>query len=277
MFRSGMTVSGLTHAAVALGVASGLLAAATGFARVARAQDSTAPAFEVATIKPAGPANPAQARLFEFVGSYNPSRLFSIGGRRVEARGTTAAQLVAAAYLIPVREIVGPSWMSDVRFDVEALMPADQGRDKASDMLRTLLEQRLALKAHHETRRMSGYTLSIGKGGPKLREVGPPVPTEDYARKIKAGFNGDQMDHCDMAQLVNILAQELGVPVVDETGLKGHYAIVLQGPLNEWADEAARPAIFRDALSDYGLRLAAGQVVAPVLVIDNMSKTPTEN
>jgi len=209
-----------------------------------------------------------------------PRGLFSVSGGRVEALGRTAAQLVAGAYLIPAREIVGPSWMSDARFDVVALIPSGQSPNKANEMLRTLLEARFSLKAHHEARRMSGYILSIGKDGPKLTETGPPVPTNkfsDYVNRLKPGFNGTQMDHCDMPALTKRLAQSLNSPIEDQTGLKGHYSIVIQYRYSEWADESARPDILRDILRDYGLHLTAGKVDAPVLVIDNFSKTPTEN
>lgn len=212
--------------------------------QVSRSGPAIAPAFEVASIKPAGPIMPAQASLLESIASYYPRGLFSISGQRLQARGRTAGQLIAAAYLIPVREIVGPSWIFDARFDVEALIPSGQTPDKASEMLRTLLEQRLALKAHHEVRRMSGYILSIGKGGPKLTETGPPVPTDNarnYVNRIKAGFNGEQMDHCDMELLANSVSRDLGMPVEDRTALKGHYSIVIQYRYGDWAEESARP------------------------------------
>jgi uncharacterized protein (TIGR03435 family) len=190
-----------------------------------------------------------------------------------------------------MREIVGPSWMSEARFDVEGLIPAGQvpGRilgntafDKtASEMLRNLLAERFALKAHHEDRRVSGYILSVGKGGPKLTETGPVAPTNKptnfVSRITKPGFNGEQMEHCDMATLANHLARHLGAPVDDQTGLKGHYAIVIQYRYTDFQDEAARPSLLRDALSDYGLHLAAAKIDAPFLVIDNVSRTPTEN
>jgi uncharacterized protein (TIGR03435 family) len=55
-------------------------------------------------------------------------------------------------------------------------------------MLRTLLEQRLALKAHHEVRRMSGYILSIRKGGPKFTETVPTNNPGNYFNRIKTGL-----------------------------------------------------------------------------------------
>lgn len=244
------------------------------------AQSAAAPGFEAASVKPSGPIDPMQARFFDRLADDNPRFLFTVAGHRFETRGKTAAQLIAAAYMVSVREIVGPSWISDARFDIEAVLPASEDPEKASEMLRTLLEERLALKAHRETRRMSGYIVSIGKGGPKLTETGPPVPRKDptnYVHRIQPGFNGTQMDHADMAQLTHHLAQLLGAPIKDETGLKGHYLIVIQYRYSDWQEDSARPGILQDALSAYGLRLASGKIDAPVLVIDSMSKTPTEN
>jgi uncharacterized protein (TIGR03435 family) len=255
MFRLSVP-GGLPHAVLSLYVVSSLVASYVEFPGVARAQDFPSPTFEVASIKPSGPIDPVRARLSEMIGSYSPRRLFTVTGHRFEARGRSAGELVAAAYLIPVREIVGPSWISDARFDVEALIPSGQSPDKASEMLRTLLEERLALKAHREVRRMSGYILSVGKDGPKLEETGPPVPMSnprDYVRKIKPGYNGTQMDHCDMAQLINNLARDLGAPVDDQTGLTGHYAIVIQFPSSESQDEFSKPASYKAALKAYGL------------------------
>jgi uncharacterized protein (TIGR03435 family) len=65
--------------------------------------------------------------------------------------------------------------------------------------------------------------------------------------------------------------------VNDQTGLKGHYSIVIQYKYTEFADEANRPSVLQDAMSDYGLHLASGKIDAPFLVIDNVSRTPTKN
>jgi uncharacterized protein (TIGR03435 family) len=245
-----------------------------------RAAQAAAPAFEVASIKLSGSVELGRAQRLATMENSYPRGLFSAWGRTFETRGATATQLVAGAYLIPAREIVGPAWMSDIRFDIDAIIPAGQTPGRASEMLRGLLEERFSLKAHREVRRMSGYILSVGPGAVNLTDTGPPDPTKDFSKhvnRIKPGFNGQQMDHGDMAQLTNALSISLGAPVDDQTGLKGHYAILLQYLYSEWSDEAARPAILREALRGYGLRLSAGKIDVPVLVIDNMSKTPTAN
>ncbi len=79
-----------------------------------------------------------------------------------------------------------------------------------------------------------------------------------------------------MAQLTNNLARDLGRRSATN-GLTGHYAIVIQFPSGESQDEFSKPALYKEALEAYGLKLTSGKIDAPVLVIDNISKTPKEN
>jgi uncharacterized protein (TIGR03435 family) len=250
----------------------------------AYAADSGAPTFEVASVKLSVTANPIRDRLLQMMADEKYGAFVFLPGRgqRIEIRGMSAAELVAAAHRIPLREILGPSWMSDARFDIDALVPSGQTRDKAPEMLLTLLQDRLALKAHREVRKTSGYILSVAEGGPKLKEAPPLKPTNDVGHlsdRSRTGYHGlsEQLGHCDMAQLANSLAHDLQAPVEDGTGLKGFYSILIQIPDTEWKDQDQRPAAFREAIGAYGLRLAAGKIDAPILVIDNLSKTPIPN
>jgi uncharacterized protein (TIGR03435 family) len=274
---------GSSVATLGLGVRTGFMAVAICLSPVsgALAQDSTAPAFDVASLKPSGSTNPVRDRLFEMEAVDNRSGRLPGRGQKIEIHGMNVAELVAAAYRVPLEGIVGPSWIFDVRFDIDALIPSGQARDKAPEMLLTLLQERLALKAHREVRKTSGYILSVGKSGPKLTETGPFKPSGDvgdFANRSKpAPGYSEQLGHCDMAQLADVLAQHLKAPVEDRTGLKGFYAIQFHIPSSDMRDEALRPAAFADALGAYGLHLAAGKIDAPLLVIENLSKTPTPN
>jgi uncharacterized protein (TIGR03435 family) len=210
----------------------------------------------------------------------HPSRLLPGQGNKVEIRGMSAAELIGAAYQVPPRELVGPSWMSDTRFDIDALMPEGQSRSKAPEMLLTLLQDRLGLIAHRETRRMSGYILSVGKDGPKLKETGPPVPTKDMPNPTSGPrFNGlrFRMGHGNMHQLAETLAAYLQGPVEDRTELKGFYEIEVKIPNSERNDDSDQLAAFREALSAYGLHLASGKIDVPVVVVDNLAKVPVAN
>jgi uncharacterized protein (TIGR03435 family) len=85
------------------------------------------------------------------------------------------------------------------------------------------------------------------------------------------------LGHADMAQLANDLAWDLKAPVEDRTGVKGFYVIELRIPASERDDEFDRAAGFREALKAYGLQLTGAKIDAPVLVVDELSRTPTPN
>ena len=261
--------------AICLGSALGTCRAADG-----------GPAFEVASVKLSAPMNAleemARNGLWENVLSVGRFRAPG-SGRRFEMLGATLAQLAALAYEVRPRTVVGPSWISDARFDVVATIPSGHSREKCPEMLRTLLEERFALRAHRDVRTTSGYVLSVRKGGAKLQEAGPLAPTADTAsllnrpRPRSPSGSVYELGHADMAQLTDLLAQNLRVPVEDQTELKGVYAITLRIPAGESPDSSDRAAQFEEALSELGLRLAPGKVQTPILVIDSASKTPTEN
>jgi uncharacterized protein (TIGR03435 family) len=145
-----------------------LLMVATGIAAVT-AQNTPAPAFEVASIKP------------NKSGDGRISIGFQPGGR-FSATGLPLRQLIAMAYGSPgqplpaFRIIGGPGWMNSDRFDIVAKSEGDvpPGPDGPLPlMLRALLADRFKLVVHTESRDLPIYTLvkarSDGKLGPQLR------------------------------------------------------------------------------------------------------------
>jgi uncharacterized protein (TIGR03435 family) len=241
------------------------------------------PAFEVASVKLSAPMDDVQERMRDRLHDNIPLGLVPGPEQRFEMRHATLAQLIAVAYEIRPRTVVGPSWIYDARFDVFATIPSGHPRQEGPEMLRNLLQERFALRTHRDVRKMSGYVLTVGKGGPKLKEAVPLVPMADTASLLnrpRPRVNGDHLwefGHVDMARLADVLAQNLEVPVEDQTGLKGFYAMTLRIAGTDSPDAPERAARFQDALSELGLRLASAKVEAPILIVDNASKTPTEN
>jgi uncharacterized protein (TIGR03435 family) len=131
-----------------------------------RGAASDAPAFEVASIKLSRPLDETRRLLFDAI--RETADLASLPGphNRVDIRNATLAQLIAMAYRIRPRMIVGPSWLSDTRFEVIATIPSGHRQQEGPEMLQTLLEERFALRSHRDARTMSGYILSVRKGGP---------------------------------------------------------------------------------------------------------------
>ena len=135
-------------------------------------------------------------------------------------------------------------------------------------MLQSLLTSRFQLALRHETRETAVYALVPDRGGPKFPESAPDAKGILLMRgrgKIVASGG-------TMAQLANWFSNANGVdrPVVDQTGLSGHYDFTLEwsNPLAGDADPAA-PSIFTAMREQLGLRLEPRRAPLEVLVIDH--------
>ena len=84
--------------------------------------------------------------------------------------------LLTFAFAVFEYQIEAPEWTRSARFDVIGILPEGAKQHEFRPMLAALLEERLKLKAHRETREMPAYELVIAKAGPKVREVTEPAP-----------------------------------------------------------------------------------------------------
>jgi uncharacterized protein (TIGR03435 family) len=142
----------------------------------AQATPEKKPAFEVASIKP----NKDTAG-----GGWSSS-----GGRQTII-GTTATVLVMSAFNLHEYEIIGaPSWSDTERLDVIAQAEGTPTPEESRLMMQSLLEERFALKAHHETREGPIYRLVLAKKdgtlGPQLLKTSsecdvPPLSSVPWA------------------------------------------------------------------------------------------------
>jgi len=73
-------------------------------------------------------------------------------------------------------QIVGPSWLDTERFDINATLPPETTKQQFQVMLQNLLAERFKLTIHRETKELPAYVLTVGKGGPKMKESEPMAP-----------------------------------------------------------------------------------------------------
>jgi hypothetical protein len=105
----------------------------------------------------------------------------------------TVRFVLTKAYGVNDYQIVGPDWLDRDRFDIDATMPAGTTMAQFRTMLQNLLADRFKMASHKETREFSGFSLVVGKGGPKLREsADSPAPADDGAPDppLKPGADG---------------------------------------------------------------------------------------
>jgi uncharacterized protein (TIGR03435 family) len=235
--------------------------------QLAGAQTS-APTFEVATIKPTGPSSDGHTHI-----NYPP-------GDRFSTSNITLLALMQWAYGIPERQILeGPSWLGSTRFDIQAMADAGlikgltgvQDRDLKRRMVQALLADRFHLKLHQETRPLPAYDLILSKGGLKLQS------SKSGGGSIGVGrthFNGEGLTMTNIAEELSLIT---GRVVVDKTNLADRYDFKLEWSADDApASDNSAPSLFTAIQEQLGLKLEPAREPVPVLVIDHVD-LPTAN
>jgi uncharacterized protein (TIGR03435 family) len=229
------------------------------------------------------------------VASIKPSSGFGQGGcnwkdsNRLRCPNVDLFFLIRFAYHLWNWEFKELPWMHDQSFEVLANMPPRTSNDEMLQMVQTLLEQRFHLTYHRVPGRVEGYDLVIAKGGAKLvssPQVRPPdealpVVPKDFPAAQKRGVSSAGMNrhtmHIEdltMSDFAGRIADYLGGPVADRTGLDGKYDILLY-----WVAENGEsgPTLGAAVQSQLGLKLEAKKVDISLFVVDHADKMPTEN
>lgn len=218
----------------------------------------SAPEFAVASVKPTPSANNGH-----LVTDYcRPDGSFV-------AQGTPVAWLLEYAFGRRDDSLAGvPSWLNDFNsaYDIEARAGSPVDKDQCKAMLRTLFTERFHLAAHEEQRILPVYFLRIVKSGTKLKHGG--------GVRLNHSMEVDEHgpvwpDGWTMPQLANILADRIGRPVIDQTGLQGTYGITLD--FSQKLDDGL-PDLTTAVEEQLGLKLASGKAPVNVLVIDHVQK-----
>lgn len=243
------------------------------------------PRFEVASVKPVEVVNPRLVQAMDMGRGMMPQMGLPIRGKRVEMRGYTLSQLIAAAYRIPARQIVGPDWLSDKRFDIDAIIGADASPNQAPEMLQTLLQERFGLRASPRIGEQAGFAMVVRKGGPTLTISSsspsePSSPEDLTQRPRRAGPPGSgryEYKRLTMSRFREALEGLLQAPVEDRTELKDKYDFVLevQPPLDA-QDRDPQPRIL-EAVRKLGLELKGTKVAVQTLMVESVQKVPTPN
>jgi uncharacterized protein (TIGR03435 family) len=290
-FGSKLLLTTVGLAALVAPICFGLASGAQVSAQTPQTDNEPVPPFEVVSIK----LNRSGERGNDWY----------IRGDRFITPHATAKFFVADAYTIRDYLVVGgPSWVTSDVYTMEAkiedsyyekmrqLSYTDQER-QVKEMLKPLLADRFHLKFHLEDRQMQTYELVIAKNGPKLQEA---KPGDTYSKGAKwpngqvvghdglyftRGFGGGELtaQATDMTTFAGMLSHHLmlGQPVVDKTGLTGHYDFVLHYSMNEWEELlTSYPDLFTAIQQQLGLKLESKKGPVPVLVIDHIER-PSEN
>lgn len=222
------------------------------------------PSFEVATIKPAAPAERGN-------GVWSPP-----GIGRFWAKGVSLEFLIEMAFGVSGNQVAAkPAWIDSEFFDIEAKPESGiaLSREELKPRLQSLFAERFHLATHYETRMVPGYALAVAKGGPRLQATkGDHFP----GFRIYVGPGSLEGINWSMSYLASMLEKPAGRPVLDATGIGGSYDIKLEyAP--DMEDSSSLPSIFTALKETLGLELRAQHVPVQVLIIDRVDRVPGDN
>jgi uncharacterized protein (TIGR03435 family) len=257
--------------------------------------------FEVVVIKPTAPDETGYGR---------------ITGNQIETRAIPLMFLITFGWdLNPNNKeniANAPKWLDTAKFDILAKAGANVRVDKFSsgnlinfedlrNMVRAMISERFQMKWHMEDRPVTAYTLIAAN--PRLKPTLDPTERT----KCKEGPGPDGRDPRVASPILNrlITCQNMTIAqigdelqhvaggyiyntVVDGTGLKGSYDFTLSFssadkilPTTTDAANSSEPngalSVFDAVNRQLGLKLEKSKRPYPVLVIDHIEQTPTEN
>ena len=272
-------------------------------------RDPKRPAFEVASIKPAGTCAPTGRRT-----EYSPGRL--------QLPCVTLRALLRMAYFAGTGQRVsegiailgGPAWLDTDRFAISAKAEGPAGENEIrGPMMHTLLGDRFHVSLHKELRDTSVYELVVANGGAKLHiaKEGSCVPTDPQSPRPRGpkkagetrpkrcgqiGYHpaGDvlvgEWRSVTLGGFADGLRSRAHRPVLDRTGLTGKYDIqlelapseltsgprILNGQMAAPAETAAAdtggPTIFEALQKQLGLKLVSTTTQQELLIVDRAEK-----
>ncbi len=221
-----------------------------------------------------------------------------IDPRRFAVSGTTLHTLITWAYgtgkmnyaecrTMSALNLVsgGPAWIRSDLWDVQAVIPEGEAA-QLQRMLQAFLSEHFNLVMRRETKEVPAYTLTAEKGAPRTAvrsEIDTPQFREMRANQtpgIILERGAILVKNAPIADLIPILEQDVGRPVLDQTGLAGEYSFVVEyTPLYRIQNGGTPffgPAIFAALPEQVGLRLEPAKTTVDVWVVEGAEKPKGE-
>jgi uncharacterized protein (TIGR03435 family) len=208
---------------------------------------------------------------------------------RYELKNATMMDLIQTAWGVESDVVFGgPTWLENDRFDIIAKAPADSTDADRALMLRALLAERFGLVTHSDNKSLPVFALTQTKRGAQLKQAeetgksdcqsdgqeGPPLEVAVTCHNVTMTEFAAQVRNRDRSSVNH--------PVVDLTTLKGAWDFSFKYAPLVWIQRAkanGQPASISlfEALDKLGLHLEAQTRMYPVIAVDKVNRTPTEN
>jgi uncharacterized protein (TIGR03435 family) len=266
--------------------------------------------FEVATIKPSKPDAPRMARMRNGQMMTSGLSLKFLITLAWDVNPTDSQMIVNAPKWFEEKkfDIVAKAAMPE---SMPGRPPFQIDEEEFRQMLRDLVTERFKMRAHMEDRPIYAYSLVMGRANANLKAADPKSRTHC---KEGPGPNGKDPRIANpiltaLWTCQNVTIRQMGeelahfatgyvyTPVLDATGLKGTYDFTLawssasltilkppptpgdpQAAAQQGAGDPNGAVTLYDAVEkQLGLKMVKERRPVPVLVIDHIEETPTEN
>jgi uncharacterized protein (TIGR03435 family) len=179
--------------------------------------------------------------------------------------------MIGIAWGVSMQKLkTGPDWIQrgDDRFNLEAKAedPRTTTEQQLLQMLQSLLIERFQLKYHREDVQESGFALTVGKNGPKLKQSTADRPSFNGGKPIPGRPAAIAVRKVSMSWLAEVISGVGPGPTVDQTGLTGEYDFKL-----DW-DDTAGPSLNSALQDQLGLKLVPQKVTRSLFVVDSAQK-----
>jgi len=209
---------------------------------------------------------------------------------------------ILRAYDKKFYQVPSASWMMKM-YSGRATFPPSTPLDQVPVMLRTMLQERFALKCHTETRMEKVWLLEQAPGGAKLTRASdhpaaaatgaPSFFRPEPGRTMKVSTDPNKahlmMNKGKIPLFCNQLSTELKRAVLDRTGLQGEYDIdvevalaypkVIPPPTLAPTPPVHRsdmpPLVLGPALKKLGLKLRPAKEPMEILIVDSGQSFPS--
>lgn len=275
-------------------------------------QSARTPSFEVASVKRVNgkPGDPGfKVTVRGGPGTSDPERVIY-----------TNQNLLSMVYYAYNQYIdaTTPAWIGTEHYNIEAKIPPGTTSAEFRLMLQNLLAERFHIVVHHETREYDGYDLLIAKSGLKMKKSskedsaaaelpaseqlasGPllsaGLDAKGYPQLLRPGIIAVPKKNSSplalhlmaraqtLSELIEVLKNFLGDPIVDKTGLSGRYDCALDffrgAPVTAMAridaSDGSVPYI-PEAVGALGLKTVPAKIPLDTVIVDSADRIPTDN
>ena len=263
------------------------------------------PKFEVVSVKMAAPDDRQ--------GGLAPRIWGEDGSHRVSLRHIPLKYVFMRAFQLDEGQLVGPAWLETDFFDILATVPKISQTPDVLAMFRNMLAERFNATWHMDSQISSVNVLTVSPKGHHMKQVPETATPDEPAQSgIKTTGSSDRQalsSHGDspfgpytwvatrdgddlnetttyssmtMPGLSRYLSQFFNRPVVDKTGLTGHYEVKIRRTSSvarviETAGDTVRPPDLTPSVEDLGLKVTSQDIKIGKLIIDHIERRPTDN